>query len=198
MAQAKAPDRRVARTRRSLAGALVSLSLEFGYDRVSIRELTERADVGYATFYRHFRSKDELATYCLLAVIPEMICKVQSAETLHEESLAVFTVLDKHRDTCLFGLSLPRDHPVLKPFWEKITHWMVTLYSARNEAAIPLEVSVNHIINSAMELLRWWLTDGQDYSIEQMAIMHSELVVKVTETVALDRQSKSLPDIASD
>ncbi|MCY3914621.1 MAG: hypothetical protein OXG49_01280 [Chloroflexi bacterium] len=30
----------------ALADALVSLSMEFGYDCVSIRELTERADVG--------------------------------------------------------------------------------------------------------------------------------------------------------
>lgn len=198
MDKAKGLDRRVARTRRSLVEALISLSLEFGYVRVTIRDVAERADVGYATFFRHFRSKDELATYCLRAVFTELIHAVQEAATLHEESLAVFTGLDKHRDACLFGLSLPRDHPAIKPIWDEITHAVSVIYSARDEATIPFEVSVNHVINSALELIRWWLTEGQDYSIEQMAIMQSELIIKVTETVALDHRLKSPRDAVPD
>ena len=191
MAQAKGLDRRVARTRRSLAKALISLSMECGYDSVSIRELTERADVGYATFFRHFRSKDELATYCVRSTSEEFMRAVQSAETLDEESLALYKVLDEHRDVVLFGLSLPRDHPALEPVWEEITQWMQELYLAREGTEIPLDLSLNHLINSVVELFRWWLTDGQDYSMEQMALMQSDLVVKVTETVALDHRLKS-------
>jgi len=191
---AKELDRRVARTRRSLAEVLISLSLEFGYDRVSVRELTERADVGYATFFRHFRSKDELATYCVRGTTAEFMRAVQSAETLHEESLALFKAIDKHRDVCLFALSLPRDHPALKPMWEEITEWMKELYTARDGETIPLDVSLNHLINSCVELLSWWLTDGQDCSIEQMALINSELVIKVTEAVALDHLKKTPRD----
>ena len=193
-------DRRIIRTRKALGDALIQLSLEKGYDNFTIRDLTERADVGYATFYRHFRTKDELATFCLLATSAEFMSAVQSAETLHEESLALFNALDKHRDACLFGLSLPRDHPALKPVWEEIMQWMMGLYSARDGETIPLEVSLNHLINSCVELFRWWLTDGEDYSIEQMAIMQDELVVKLTETVALDHRMKpsrnSVPELA--
>ena len=198
MPQAKGLDRRVARTRRSLTEALISLSLEFGYDRVSIRELTERADVGYATFFRHFRSKDELATYCVRAASVEFMNAVRAAETLHEESLALYQAMHEHRDVVLFGLSLPRDHPALAPLWEEITQWMMELYSAREGTTIPLELSLHHLINSVVELFRWWLTDGQDYSIEQMALMQSDLVVKMTETVALDHRLKSPRDEVPD
>lgn len=198
MAQAKGLDRRVARTRRSLAEALISLSMESGYDSVTIRELTDRADVGYATFFRHFGSKDELATYCVRAGAAQFMNAVQSAETLHEESLALYRALHENRDVCLFGLSLPRDHPALAPVWEEITQWMMELYSARQGTEIPLELSLNHLINSVVELFRWWLTDGQEYSIEQMALMQSDLVVKVTETVALDHRLKSPRDVVPD
>jgi AcrR family transcriptional regulator len=53
-------DRRVARSKRALRDALVSLALERGWDQVSIQELCERADVGRSTFYSHFGDKDEL------------------------------------------------------------------------------------------------------------------------------------------
>ena len=44
-------DRQVKRTEDLLAKALIALSLEKGYEAVTIRDLTERADVGYATFF---------------------------------------------------------------------------------------------------------------------------------------------------
>src|SRR5436305_13316822 len=53
-------DRRVKRTQQLLAKALIALTLEKGYDAVTIRDITERADVGYATFFRHYHDKDAL------------------------------------------------------------------------------------------------------------------------------------------
>src|ERR1051326_1440516 len=53
-------DRRVKQTQQHLAKALVTLTLEKGYDQVTIREITERADIGYATFFRHYHDKEAL------------------------------------------------------------------------------------------------------------------------------------------
>ena len=54
------------------------------------------------------------------------------------------------------------------------------LYLVREGTTTPTELSLNHLINSVVELFRWWLTDGQDYSIERMALMQSDLAVNVT------------------
>ncbi|MEU8895315.1 helix-turn-helix domain-containing protein [Nocardia sp. NPDC048505] len=53
-------DRRVRRTRQLLHRALIELMLERGYDRITVRDILERADVGRSTFYAHFRDKDDL------------------------------------------------------------------------------------------------------------------------------------------
>ncbi|MEV6277112.1 TetR/AcrR family transcriptional regulator [Nocardia sp. NPDC051832] len=53
-------DRRVRRTRQLLHRALIELMLERGYDRITVRDILERADVGRSTFYTHFRDKDDL------------------------------------------------------------------------------------------------------------------------------------------
>ena len=53
-------DRRVARTGRLLKEALISLILEKGYEAVSVRDITARANVGRSTFYAHFPSKERL------------------------------------------------------------------------------------------------------------------------------------------
>ncbi|MEU7629882.1 TetR/AcrR family transcriptional regulator [Nocardia sp. NPDC049220] len=53
-------DRRVRRTRNMLHQALIELMLERGYDRITVRDILIRADVGRSTFYTHYRDKDDL------------------------------------------------------------------------------------------------------------------------------------------
>jgi len=53
-------DRRARRTRSLLHAALVELILERGYDRVTVQDILDRADIGRSTFYNHYPSKDEL------------------------------------------------------------------------------------------------------------------------------------------
>ena len=53
-------DRRIAKSRRALRGALVELMEERGYDALTVNDLCERADTSRGTFYNHFRDKDGL------------------------------------------------------------------------------------------------------------------------------------------
>ena len=53
-------DRRVARTRRTLHEALIRLIKRKGYDALTVQEIIDEADIGRATFYAHYRGKDDL------------------------------------------------------------------------------------------------------------------------------------------
>jgi AcrR family transcriptional regulator len=57
-------DRRVRRTQRALRAALVALLADRGYERITVQDVLDRADVGRSTFYAHFRDKDALFTSC--------------------------------------------------------------------------------------------------------------------------------------
>ncbi|MCA9886141.1 MAG: TetR/AcrR family transcriptional regulator, partial [Anaerolineae bacterium] len=53
-------DRRVRRTRRQMRDALLDLVMEHGYESVTIQQITDKADLSRATFYLHYKEKDEL------------------------------------------------------------------------------------------------------------------------------------------
>jgi AcrR family transcriptional regulator len=55
-------DRRVRRTRTLLQDAFISLVLEKGYEKTTIQDILDRADVGRSTFYAHYRDKEALFT----------------------------------------------------------------------------------------------------------------------------------------
>ncbi|WP_280247131.1 TetR/AcrR family transcriptional regulator [Nocardia abscessus] len=57
---ADSADRRVRRTRALLHRALIELMVERAYDRITVRDILARADVGRSTFYAHYRDKDDL------------------------------------------------------------------------------------------------------------------------------------------
>jgi AcrR family transcriptional regulator len=53
-------DRRVLRTRVALRDAFHALISEKGYDAITVEEITQRAGLGRATFYLHYKDKEDL------------------------------------------------------------------------------------------------------------------------------------------
>lgn len=53
-------DRRILRTRDALGDALVALMQEKNFDDITVQEVLDRAGVGRATFYAHYRDKEDL------------------------------------------------------------------------------------------------------------------------------------------
>src|SRR5258708_26392674 len=79
-ASAPKPDRRILRTLTSLTKALIALTLEKGYDAVTIRDITAKAHVGYATFFRHYSDKEGLLTDVIEVVLTELMGFLQLSE----------------------------------------------------------------------------------------------------------------------
>lgn len=163
-----------------LKAALIELILERGLDAISIRDLTERADIGYATFYRHCKSKEELLLHIFLDLMSELGARLQNQPTHYDEALALYQFIAEKRDIFRVACSLPRDHSAIAQAWN---HARDVAESRLTGVIVesPLDVSINHIINSVWELIRWWIEEGEHYSPEQMATYQCELIVNLTE-----------------
>lgn len=56
----KNKDRRVQRTHQLLRESLFALIQEKGFERLSVQDIIDRANIGRATFYAHFDNKEDL------------------------------------------------------------------------------------------------------------------------------------------
>ena len=63
------PDSRVTRTRRAVINTFVRLVHDRPYDSISVNEVLAEADVGRATFYAHYRNKDDLLVKSVSVVL---------------------------------------------------------------------------------------------------------------------------------
>jgi len=176
-------ERRRQQTRSSLIQATLLLVLEKGYDAITVQDITNRADLGYGTFYIHFRDKDDV----LWAAIEETIMEtVRSAHNQFKQEmpaqieyygyLNIFHHANEHQDLyrVVFGrqgsarMTGRVQEFLVKGFLFDIHHSTVPLYTGMN---LPEEIIACIITSALTSLVMWWLETPNAYSAEQMAGM---------------------------
>ncbi len=71
-------DKRTMKTRRKLLDAALHSFCDYGVDATTIEDITQKADLGKGTFYRHFSDKAEITAVLVTEAIDKLIDKIQS------------------------------------------------------------------------------------------------------------------------
>lgn len=74
-------DRRTIRNRKALLNAAEKLIAEKGFERVTIDEITETADLAKGTFYNYFDDKNQIAKELAVSIRQEIEAEVGVAQT---------------------------------------------------------------------------------------------------------------------
>lgn len=176
-------DRRVMRTHQLLGDALIALTAEKGYDKVTIKEITERANVAYVTFFRHYKDKDELLAKRLELMLDELeaITHLDNRET---EGLQIFRYVQQHSTIFRIVLDNVGTQKALKRIKSFVAAHLINQCKplrSRTGVIVPQAVVANHITAALFGLIEWWLEQGMPYSPEEMAQMYEELIVPCVE-----------------
>ncbi len=183
----KKEDRRVLRTRRLLRDALVTLILEKRYDKITVQDIIDRADVGRSTFYAHFQDKEDLLISGFTDVTDELGQHIEDAHHTQEgekhvaHSLVFFQHAQKnHRlyKAMLDGgggdllLALGQEHIQLN-----VQTHLNELFPDGREPIVPIPVISSYLAGALLSVLVWWLNEGRPYSPEQVNKMFQTLTM---------------------
>ena len=77
-------DLRVVRTKTAIRNALVELIEEKGFDAITVKDITTKANINRGTFYAHYQDKFDLMTKCQEDIMYEFssIAKRDSQKSL--------------------------------------------------------------------------------------------------------------------
>ena len=186
-------DPRIIRTRRWLSEALINLSVEKGYDAVTIRDITERANVAYATFYRHYRSKDELMLHLLEREVrhletittpdipADQMTRQERERYFKQSSCAFFQRIHDNNAIYRILLSNPGTYGVVRDvkarIRQHILHLERHLLDYVTGGQIPADALAHHVAASILALIEWWLEQPDPYPPERMAEIYTALIV---------------------
>ncbi len=159
--RAKRPDRRVQRTRRTLRDALIGLMAERPWDRISVQDVCDRADVGRSTFYVHYADKEELLVSGFADLRRALAAQVPDP-TRRAETMAFAGVLIRHADEGrpLFRSLVGRKtgQAVLARFRDLVVDLVRDELRATGLGADPaFELIIRFVAGAFLEVLSWWV-----------------------------------------
>ncbi|MEO8606902.1 MAG: TetR/AcrR family transcriptional regulator [Chloroflexota bacterium] len=181
-------DRRKQRTRRMLREALISEILEQGYDAVTVQDITERADLRRATFYLHYKDKDELLLTVLQETFDALVVEIGPA--MHGDILAGKTQIEPFRITFQHVADNADLYRIIlggqggAAIAQRIQAYLAALvtHALRSASpaslALPIDVIANYLAGAELSLIAWWLNSGQPYPAEEMAHMTQRLILQ--------------------
>lgn len=187
-------DRRVKRTQNLLARALIALTLEKGYEAVTIRDITERADIGYATFFRHYHDKDALLLDVLDVVLEEMMALLRpstpGADPAADGAL-IFRYVGAQSELCRVLLGSRGSAELARRIQAAGARGVLEDNRPLPGSLIPPEIAAYHLVASSMSLIAWWLEHDMPYPPERMGAIYSELIVRPTRAAAFAPQPQA-------
>lgn len=171
-------DRRVRRTRARLHQALMDLVVEKGFDRITIQDLTDRADVGRSTFYSHYETKNDL----LIGLLDHLVEDIEGHLDTPSDgfpggfsALAVFQHVAANAQIFRALIGRGGIDLVERAALDLLTERARSSLGQPENTAIPDEIRAAFLAGSLMALVVWWVDNDMAYPPEVMADAFDEL-----------------------
>lgn len=177
---AKRPhDARQQRTRAALLEALLALLETRPFDRVSIREIATVAGIGYATFFRHYPSKDALLEDVAaeeIAALLERALPLLYGDRMRESHLAVFAYVAEHRALWTALLTGGAAASLKAEFVAQARR--TAQAHGEMPSWLPQDLSIVFAVGATVDIIAWWLREDPPVPVDEAASILERLVTK--------------------
>lgn len=186
-------DRRTLKTRKALHDALFGLMSEKQYNRITIQDIIDRANVGRSTFYSHYATKDELLISSIEILMENLNKYISDCIGKGEDKIRLIPVAElfqhiMENSKLMRGLIKAES---VELFLDKaLSYWNVQIeqylnsrLSTRKETKVPITILTNHITSTLIYLLKWWVTNKMPYTPTQMEQYFQELITPSIELI---------------
>jgi AcrR family transcriptional regulator len=177
-------DRRSQRTRRFLTHALLQLMLEKRYDKITVQDIIDRANVGRSTFYAHYLDKEDLLTSQFEEVLDYFSHHLEVGEGNNNPRMSV-KALFRHAqefqpvyNAMVWGRGIELLYQQGQAFLcKRIEADLAVMAEASRQPTVPTTILATYIASTLVTLLRWWLENKMPYSVERMDEIFQQLVM---------------------
>jgi AcrR family transcriptional regulator len=171
-------DVRMLRTRQALRRALLALLDRKQLDQITVRDIVAEAGIGYATFFRHHASKEELLDEIAAEQVGNLMAltlPLLDPTDTRVSCLALCKYVNKHRALWSALLTGGAAGALRAEFIRLAT---ASAAAVRRSDWLPVELGAVYGVTAAIEILAWWLRrPAGEYPVEQVAEFLDRLVV---------------------
>lgn len=135
---AQKTDRRVKRSQRAIQNAFYDMLLDIGFDSITVKDITERADISRKTFYLHYADKFDLLKNIVNMRLDELqvICNQKKEKGFVEGTIIWFRYFEQRKEffAALFSTesTVIFRHQLLAFIMEQLSMKLNVAQSSRN------------------------------------------------------------------
>lgn len=172
-------DRRQRKTREAIFNAFILLLSKKHYNNITVGEIIEIADVGRATFYSHFETKDFLLKDLCSELFDHLFncdkdCQLDKRNIFNCDIRDnVFLHLFKHikkNDNNIYKLLSSKNNDLFLSYFKNEVRSLITNrildFKDKKPKDIPDDFWINHITATFIETIQWWIDNKMKQSPE--------------------------------
>ncbi|WP_010621212.1 TetR/AcrR family transcriptional regulator [Paucilactobacillus suebicus] len=186
----KTQDLRVVRTRKMIFDAFVRLVNEYGIDRITVQQIADEAMINRATFYAHFRDKQDLYDQIFDTVMQsfEIFTKADifvgdnelHLATLEKTLTEVFENLEQQKELfyliCDGSKRVELMQRLQQMLSDTTSEFLTNLKIEQNGKVVPNEFIFSYITSTLMGTLNWWLKEDKEFRPDHLAHFMIQLI----------------------
>lgn len=187
-------DRRVRKTRRQLRECLITLLKEKKVQDITVRELTDMADLNRGTFYLHYKDVFDLLEKTeaeLQEDFNQLVCKHDAVDLKQRPSVIfneIYSLVYDNADLIEILLGENGDLNFVNRLKQLIREkclkdWM-EVFRSGNTAAF--DAFFSFIVSGCIGLVQYWLQTGLKETPEQMAKLTEHIITKGIGVLEID------------
>lgn len=180
-------DRRQRKSREAIFNAFTELVAKKDFNHLTVGEIIELADVGRATFYAHFETKE----YLLKEFCSELFCHIFDSvsgrthrhifdcDAPESVFLHLFSHLQKNDRNILSLLSGQNNGLFMEYFRNDLAQLVesqLPVFASRKKESIPDPFWSAYITDTFLSTLKWWLQTGMQETPEQITEYFMQVV----------------------
>ncbi len=166
------------RSKESIVQAMFALMENDKYEKISISEITAVARLDRRTFYRHFKTKDDIITYYLKKGAEEYEAAFSKIQPFTDREIAeaFFTVCYKHKTKLTLLLKQNLSHLLLAEISSLFPVYRRVFIADKEMPQPKREFILSYHIGGLWNTMNQWLLTGCDKSPKEMAAIMEEII----------------------
>ncbi|MGT2847264.1 TetR/AcrR family transcriptional regulator [Streptococcus massiliensis] len=152
-------DRRVKKSRAAIYHSFISLLNQKSYEKITVQEIIDLADVGRSTFYTHFETKENLLEELCQDLFQHTFIERQSDGTPFDMIAHIFYHFQKNQDK-IATLLLSKNMYFTRRLKLELEHYLFPLVQetlSQQKSQLPDLFLKNYVTTTFIETVTWWL-----------------------------------------
>ncbi len=176
-----------------LRDAMIELIGEKGYDAISVQDITARATLNRATFYLHYRDKEDLFTQSIDEILTELVTGMKERRLPDEpvidpdgniiqplpDLVYIFEHIAKHERfyKVMMGKKGQQNFlfRLLDVFVEVLDDRLTNGMANDIQPMVPKDILIHYAASAYLGVISWWLKNNMPYTPRYMATQLTRL-----------------------